>query len=186
MLNLIIHAVYFDNCDSELDPVPMAHFNIDDKCYDMVPLNDDFTLDQTDKQTVKKFNQADINAINIAIKDHIKNEQKLDETNEKINNLILAILEKTNHELRLLKKNDSYIISELDREKNKWNILQILSNRMQTEMYLENLLNNSKKVVKRLNANISEYLHDSFRVKCQEKKLDMQEVLEEMIRDYIK
>jgi hypothetical protein len=186
MLNLIIHTVYFDDCDGELDPVPMAHFNIDDKGYDMVPLNDDFTLDQMDKQTVKAFNQADINAINIAIKAHIKNEQKLDETNEKINNLILAILEKTNHELRLLKKNDSYIISELDREKNKWNIMQMLSSRMQTEMYLENLLNSSKKVVKRLNANISEYLHDSFRVKCQENKLDMQEVLEEMIRDYIK
>ncbi len=62
----------------------------------------------------------------------------------------------------------------------------MLSNRIQTEMYLENLLNSSKKVVKRLNANISEYLHDSFRVKCQEKKLDMQEVLEEMICDYIK
>lgn len=186
MLNLIINTVYFDDCDGELDPIPMAHITINDKDYDMVPLNDDFMLDQTDKETIKTFSEADIKAINIAIKAHIKNEQKLDETNEKINNLILAILEKTNCELRLLKKNGSYIISKLDRDKSKWDILQILSNRIQTEMYLENLLNSSKKTVKRLNANISEYLHDSFRVKCQENKLDMQEVLEKMIREYIK
>lgn len=185
MSNLIIHAVYFDDCDGELDPVPMTHFTIDNQGYDMVPLNDDFTL-QLDTQTVSTFSQVEINAINIAIKAHIKNEQKLDETNEKIHHLILDILEKTNRDMKLLKKNDSYIISELDRERNKWDILQILSNRIQTEMYLENLLNSSKKVVKRLNANIAEYLHDSFRIKCQENKLDMQQVLEEMIRDYIR
>ncbi|GEM_PF-3653733 len=183
---IIIHAIYFDDCDGEMSPAPMAQFTINNQSYDMVPLNDDFTLDQTNNQAVKTLSKTHVDAINMAIKTHISDEKRLDESNEKINNLILAILEKSNHKLRLLKKNESYIISEFDEETNKWNILQMLNSRIQTEMYLENILNSSKKVVKRLNANISEYLHDSFRIKCQDNRLDMQEVLEEMIRNYVK
>jgi len=185
MLNVLIETIYFDDCDGEMDPIPMGHFSIDGKPHDMVPLNEDFTINQEDKINKRNFDRVMIEAINTAIKNHLENEKKLDNQEDKINSLILKLLEKTNHKFRLLKKNSSYIISELDEEKNKWNVQQILDNRIQTEMYLENLLNSSKKVVKRLNANVSEYLHDSFRTKCQERGVDMQSALEEMIRDYI-
>lgn len=185
MPNVIINSIYFDDCDGEIDSQPVASFSFNGIDLDMVFLNDSFMIDTNDNESLESFGLDGINAINLAIKNHIKNEKKLDDNDEKINTSISNILKKTNVNLKITKKNNSYIVSKFDEELDKWNILQILDNRVQTEYFLENLLKASKKKVKRLNANISYYLHDLFRQKCLDEKVDMQEVLEDMISNYV-
>lgn len=53
-------------------------------------------------------------------------------------------------------------------------------------MLLENLLYTNKHKVKRVNADISLYLHDKLKQKCLDKQITMREALEDMIRNYLK
>lgn len=59
-------------------------------------------------------------------------------------------------------------------------------NEAEALIVLENSLNKHKRKVKRLNVDISLYLHNQLKDLCLQKEINMKDAVEDMIRNYLK